>query len=259
MTTDQKPGPSVCMEDDCDKPVHAGNRCQNHYRKFKKYGTAHPTPEMKKKPGPAPDPTKWRSRYNTENPERLREKKGRAPAKTHCPQGHEFTEENTYRSSKGARMCKECRRLAVQKYRDSDPQPSDHRYGAGNRAKTHCPKGHPYDEQNTYVTSKGTRSCRECRRVRSIYSRYSKYGLTEQDYLDLLEKQMSLCGICGTPFGDGIPHIDHCHVTQEVRGLLCGRCNTGLGQFLDNPEILQQAIDYVTNGRIRTRDSLSSA
>ena len=243
------------MEDGCDTPVHAGNRCQNHYRKFKKYGTAHPTPEMKRKPGPAPDPTRWRSRHNAENPDRLRAKKGKPSPKTHCPLGHEYTDENTYTSSTGSRACKECRRLAVRKYRESDPEPSDLRYGARNRSKTHCPQGHPYDEENTYTTSRGTRACKACRRVHSVHSRYAKYGITEDRYLELREQQRDLCGICATPFGEGIPHIDHCHVTQEVRGLLCSRCNTGLGQFLDNPEILRQAIDYVTQGRVRTANS----
>jgi hypothetical protein len=37
--------------------------------------------------------------------------------------------------------------------------------GAHWRAKTHCPKGHPYDEENTYITSDGKRQCRACRRV----------------------------------------------------------------------------------------------
>jgi hypothetical protein len=35
---------------------------------------------------------------------------------------------------------------------------------AANRAKTHCPQGHPYNEINTYVDSNGGRSCRTCRR-----------------------------------------------------------------------------------------------
>ena len=37
--------------------------------------------------------------------------------------------------------------------------------GNGNERKTHCPQGHPYDEENTYVTKTGARQCKECRRA----------------------------------------------------------------------------------------------
>lgn len=250
MTTAQGPGPSACLEEDCEKPVHAGGRCQNHYRKFRKYGTAHPTAEMKKRPGPAPDPTKWRSRSNPDNPARTRKPKGKPAPKTHCPQGHEFTKESTYTASNGARACKICRRDAVQRYRERDPEPSDLRFGAANRAKTHCPQGHPYDDENTYTTERGTRACRACRRVAGQRSKLAKYGLTEEQFQEFRDSQSDMCGICATPFGSSVPHIDHCHATGDVRGLLCGRCNTGLGQFLDSPELLQQAIDYVTRDRL---------
>ena len=42
--------------------------------------------------------------------------------------------------------------------------PSDH-YGQGNREKTHCLRGHPFDEANTYLTPSGDRMCRICRRI----------------------------------------------------------------------------------------------
>lgn len=35
--------------------------------------------------------------------------------------------------------------------------------GWWNKRKTHCPRGHPYDERNTYVDKRGIRSCRKCR------------------------------------------------------------------------------------------------
>lgn len=37
--------------------------------------------------------------------------------------------------------------------------------GAHNLAKTHCPKYHPYDSINTYITPSGRRDCKECRRA----------------------------------------------------------------------------------------------
>jgi len=44
--------------------------------------------------------------------------------------------------------------------------------------------------------------------------------------------------------------IDHCHNNGNVRGLLCMRCNTGLGLFLDNPNFLLNAISYLKENSI---------
>lgn len=49
------------------------------------------------------------------------------------------------------------------------------------------------------------------------------------------------CAICGLPE----KAIDHNHATGEVRGLLCGSCNTGLGFFRDSPKLLRKAAEYL--------------
>jgi hypothetical protein len=51
------------------------------------------------------------------------------------------------------------------------------------------------------------------------------------------------CAICGRLFD--VPFIDHNHLTKKVRELLCRFCNTGLGMFGDNVEVLQRAIAYL--------------
>lgn len=76
------------------------------------------------------------------------------------------------------------------------------------------------------------------------------YGLTPEEYLAMLEAQDWKCAICGTDKpssreGDSF-HIDHCHSTGKVRGLLCMKCNTGLGMFSDNTDMLRAAMDYLT-------------
>jgi hypothetical protein len=82
------------------------------------------------------------------------------------------------------------------------------------------------------------------------WHRERKYGLTEAEFDVLLSAQGGKCSVCGVLFGDAKadrPHVDHCHTTGRVRGLLCHHCNTGLGHFRDSPETLQAAIQYLRN------------
>ena len=82
--------------------------------------------------------------------------------------------------------------------------------------------------------------------------RLRNYGLTPEQFDQLLKAQNNACAICERPFvgirrgkGQNPPCVDHCHATERVRGLLCGHCNTALGQMDDNPERLQRAIEYL--------------
>lgn len=78
-----------------------------------------------------------------------------------------------------------------------------------------------------------------------------KYNITSSEYVDMFVKQGGFCGICGRP----LPYkkqergfsanIDHCHVTGKVRGILCGKCNRGLGLLKDSCEIITKAIEWV--------------
>jgi hypothetical protein len=60
------------------------------------------------------------------------------------------------------------------------------------------------------------------------------------------------CEICGDPIsasGRRSVCVDHCHKTGKFRGLLCSRCNTGLGQFRENEAIFLAAIEYLKRDR----------
>ncbi|MFI9123902.1 endonuclease VII domain-containing protein [Streptomyces bikiniensis] len=70
------------------------------------------------------------------------------------------------------------------------------------------------------------------------------YGLSHEG--SALLRATEECHICGAGESGGHGwHVDHCHATGVVRGLLCARCNLGLGHFRDNPEILSAAIAYL--------------
>jgi len=71
----------------------------------------------------------------------------------------------------------------------------------------------------------------------------TKYGLTEEQYLQLYAAQNGKCAICF----DSLPilNVDHDHRKGFVRGLLCPKCNRGLGMFRENPEALRRAAAYL--------------
>jgi hypothetical protein len=78
-----------------------------------------------------------------------------------------------------------------------------------------------------------------------------KYGLVEADFDRMLTEQSGRCAICGTT-DPGVKgwNIDHDHNQEHkgkdsVRGLLCRPCNTALGFFGDDPQILEAAIAYL--------------
>jgi len=74
-----------------------------------------------------------------------------------------------------------------------------------------------------------------------------KYNLSLNEYNDMLESQNEECYICGYKFGQkkGDICVDHCHDSNIVRGLLCDRCNRGLGYFMDNIDSLEKAVMYL--------------
>lgn len=81
------------------------------------------------------------------------------------------------------------------------------------------------------------------------YMRQYIYGLSHEQFVAMLDEQDNACAICRStewPGKGNRPHVDHDHATGEVRGLLCGRCNFGLGQFQDDPARLAAAIKYLT-------------
>ena len=72
---------------------------------------------------------------------------------------------------------------------------------------------------------------------------YNKYGLGKEGYEQLLKDQDNKCACCSVVMRK--PVIDHNHISGKVRGLLCSRCNTGIGQLGDTLEGLLQAVEYL--------------
>lgn len=75
----------------------------------------------------------------------------------------------------------------------------------------------------------------------------SRYGLTTEQWRTLLRSQGGRCAICRIKLRTGTKacHLDHDHRTHRIRGVLCFRCNTGLGLLGDEPRLLYRAIEYL--------------
>ena len=71
-----------------------------------------------------------------------------------------------------------------------------------------------------------------------------KYGLSPEAYDEMLLKQSGVCAICRSKCRR-LLSVDHNHRTGKIRKLLCLRCNVGIGQFRDNPELVLACFDYL--------------
>ena len=75
-----------------------------------------------------------------------------------------------------------------------------------------------------------------------------RYGFTREEAKLMIINQDNKCAICKTTIeidGAAGAHIDHCHNSNKIRGILCNNCNHGLGHFKDNTTILLNAINYL--------------
>lgn len=131
-----------------------------------------------------------------------------------------------------------------------------------------CPKCETVKPSIEFYVTRSLRSstglsayCRDCSqadaRTRVKYSYLQarrkatqSYGITVEDYECMLQEQNGKCASCGYPEttmirGKVIPlSIDHCHVTDAVRGLLCRRCNQALGILCEDPERIEALLKY---------------
>lgn len=118
--------------------------------------------------------------------------------------------------------CKSCRTAAQRRWRNGKPTYERERY-----------------EQDKVRT-------RERHLVR-------KYGVDLAQYAEMLERQGGRCAICHTPESEqfkGVFHVDHCHATGVVRGLLCRGCNHMLGVVGDDPAKLLRAVEYLKGPQV---------
>ncbi|MCX5379288.1 endonuclease VII domain-containing protein [Streptomyces sp. NBC_00091] len=85
--------------------------------------------------------------------------------------------------------------------------------------------------------------CKACRKPRDSAGHLKrKYGITEAERDQMIAAQGGLCCLC---LRAPAVHVDHCHTTGRVRGVLCFNCNVGLGLLKENPDRFRRAAAYV--------------
>lgn len=101
---------------------------------------------------------------------------------------------------------------------------------------------HKQEEPEEEFTPKGS-ACKQGKYEAHIRLRY---GLLPDEYNAMMEAQDGLCAICQKR---PAKYVDHCHETGKVRGILCPGCNTAIGQFEDDLDIINRAIHYLVDAR----------
>jgi hypothetical protein len=117
------------------------------------------------------------------------------------------------------------------------------------------PPGHKYCRRCREIKphSEWDRNCRasdslstRCKACRTIEGRAGhlkrKYGITEAERDEMIASQMGVCPIC---LSAPAAHVDHCHTTGRVRGVLCFNCNSALGKLRDDTDAMRRATAYL--------------
>lgn len=163
---------------------------------------------------------------------------------------NEYTKDRS-RKNNIYHRCKKCQKLLRFKQKEYH-KIRGQKYYKNNKNKINLKNKKRYIK-NKFLHNNQTKKWREINpeRFREL-SLKNKYGINLNEFKEMLFKQNNLCKICLKPeivkYKDGkIKNlsVDHCHKTGEVRGLLCNKCNNGLGSFEDNYNLLYKAIKYL--------------
>lgn len=95
------------------------------------------------------------------------------------------------------------------------------------------------------IAAKGLFPGKSVKELKTMRRKLRPYGLTPEDYAGIWGRQGGLCSICGGENKVRALAVDHCHRTENVRGLLCDSCNLLLGAARDNPAVLRRAAQYL--------------
>lgn len=105
------------------------------------------------------------------------------------------------------------------------------------RSCLHC-------RESYQATNPTQKHCRVCAPDSDAVVRIRRYKINQAEYEKLLGNQGNRCAICDCDLRDKRSHIDHCHNTGKVRGVLCASCNHALA-YIERPGFVESARDYL--------------
>lgn len=93
---------------------------------------------------------------------------------------------------------------------------------------------------------------KQARRVHRRSQLKCRFGLTEEQFYGLFARQGNACPLCGVHISPDRPKsyaLDHDHRTGIFRGLVCQRCNSGIGMFGESVEIVRRVAKYLSTAK----------
>jgi len=118
-----------------------------------------------------------------------------------------------------------------------------------------CITCNTWKTKDSFFTNKHGSYLPSCKLCMMDRVRQRRYKISKTDYETLLAKQSGRCAICNETAssarngGRSVLSVDHNHANGAVRGLLCDRCNAGLGHSRESAEYLKAASVYLLNSR----------
>jgi hypothetical protein len=101
------------------------------------------------------------------------------------------------------------------------------------------------DAHNEYAKNYQQTRPEQRSRYARRYALKKLYGLTPEQWDEMFKEQGGRCLICGKAPGRKRLHVDHCHETGLIRGLLCSSCNSGIAHLQHDPKIIASALSYL--------------
>lgn len=253
----------TCIKGDCERRVSARAMCQFHYNKWRKQaGPDEVRPyssvpaqcivpdcesNLMKRGGRGYCSMHYQRVLSNGDPgepgSRLKASQFDEHGRKVCPGCNEAKPPELYYSRASGRggssyYCRPCAAADSSQRRQRDPAGSRDRRRARYKANA---------EENREIARQRYRDNPIQARVSSW--RYQGIEITVSEFERMMAEQSGLCLICDKPEADNgkALAVDHDHETGKVRGLLCDRCNQGLGRFKDSPELLRRALLYLGN------------
>lgn len=258
------------MLDDCEDVVIARLMCSMHYEQHRRAGSLNEVAPPRTAPcefcgGPIPPGRRWGARFcsrvcsSDAKSASIREARMAARADRQCRWCRELI------SPKLDERAVFCSRPCSDLWRtDQDRLARIRARKAARKLCQSCQK--PVPTERKYALQYCSYKCKngslsntspESRRRGFARNMVIKYGLSIEGYAHLLNEQDLRCAICRSPDWpgkDNRPHVDHCHASGKVRGLLCGKCNNGLGNFDEDLARFESATAYLKMSELALGD-----